>query len=372
MIGFLAGNDGTATNPDIRTSAGLMSATGRNTGNLAFWYTTRRLIDEDAVMISWKLKELPKNLKAFVIPAANFIGTHSNLAPITRIIRELNVPCVIVGLGAQSDREDQVPNVGDSVKEFLHEISARTPYLCVRGEYTAAVCHALGVKNVKVLGCPSILMNPDRTLGSTMEQRIADLTPDNVAVHAACLKGNLTGVERELLRFVLLNRGSSYVIQRPPELITILYREKLKEAEAKYVAEFARFLNLTVEELTRFVIENGHVPTSIDSWQAYIRRFSCSVNTRIHGTVVSFQAGVPSLCVMHDTRTRELASGMELPRLEIAQFIEHRYDVKRMFNAAGFVGAKFESNRSHVAQQYLHLFNEIGLKPSPHLKAFVN
>ncbi|MDC7786695.1 polysaccharide pyruvyl transferase family protein [Rhodoplanes sp. TEM] len=373
MIGVLAANDGTATNPDIQTSAGLMRVTGRNVGNLAFWYTARRLLDEEVTFVPWKTagKSLPKGLRAFVIPAANFIGTHSNLAPITEIVRELDLPVVIVGLGAQSERDDVIPPVADNVKEFLVEVSARTPFIGVRGEYSAKVCKALGASNVEVLGCPSVLMNPDRKLGETVAARMKELEPTSIAVHAACRKGNLTSVERELVRLVQLKRGSSYIVQRPPELIAAMYRETLNEQDSAYFGEVATFLGMSVDELRAFLLDYGHVPSSVPSWQVYMKRFSCSINTRIHGTMMAFQSGIPSLCVTHDTRTRELAAKLKLPGLEPSQMIEHRYDIKRMFAATKFDPVAFEVNRAEIAARYRALFAELGLKPSSHLESFV-
>ncbi|RAI44992.1 polysaccharide pyruvyl transferase family protein [Rhodoplanes roseus] len=373
MIGVLAANDGTATNPDVQTAAGLMRVTGRNVGNLAFWYTARRLFDEEVTFIPWKTAgtSLPKGLKAFVIPAANFIGTHSNLAPITEIVRELDLPVAIFGLGAQSERDDVIPPVSENVKEFLVEVSSRTPFVGVRGDYSAKVCRALGADNVEILGCPSVLMNSDRNLGKTVATKMKELVPTSVAVHAACRKGNLASVERELVRLSLLNRGSSYIVQRPPELIAAMYRETLGPQDAAYFGEVAGFLNMSVQDLTDYLLQYGHVPTSVPSWQVYLKRFSCSINTRIHGTMIAFQSGIPSLCVVHDTRTRELASTLRLPHLETTKFIEHRYDLKQMFNATNFDPVAFESRRSEVAGRYVSLFRELGLKPSRHLNSFL-
>lgn len=374
MIGYLAANDGTISGRSAETADGIMRSSGRNVGNLAFWFATRRLFDEDVLYIPWKTKgvALPQNVRALVIPAANFIGSHSNLAPITEVVRELDVPTLVVGLGAQSEREDALPVVNDSIRQFLDEVSKRTPYIGVRGDYSAKVCREFGFSNIKALGCPSVLMNPDRDLGRMIERKIAKLEPENIAIHAACRKGNVTNVEREFIRYVHLFSGSTYVIQRPPELVAVICREQLKPADATYVEQMASFLGMDggIPELQQFLWRYGYVPTSIDSWRSFLRRFSCSINTRIHGTMVAIQSGLPALCICHDTRTRELAERMKLPALEVQAFIEGRYEIKRLFSATGFDGAAFDQNRRDIAQEYINLIEEIGLTPSAHLLAF--
>lgn len=376
MIGYIAANDGALKGLETDTAAGIMKWTGNNVGNLAFWYTTKRLIDEDVTFLTWDVEpaSLPKGLKALVIPAANFVGAHMNLTLVTRIVTELNIPTIVVGLGAQSEREDTLPEVNDSVRQFLHEVSKRSPFIGVRGEYSAKACRALGISNVKALGCPSILMNSDQSLGKLVEQKISQLVPDNVAVHAACRKGNLMNVERELARLMALRPGSAYVVQAPLEAISVICREAARPNEAAYNAEMASFLGMPggTDELIQFLTRHGYVPTSIDSWRSYLRKFSCSINTRIHGTVVAFESGVPALCIHHDTRTRELAVQMKLPNLSISDFIENRYDIKRQFAATKFDGKTFDENRQQVAAEYRRLLETVGLKPSAHLMSFIN
>lgn len=372
MIGYLAANDGTISGHATDTADGIMRSSGRNTGNLAFWQATRLLFKEEVVFIPWKTKgqQLPKNLTALVIPAANFIGSHSNLAPITEIITDLDVPTMVVGLGAQSESENVLPVVNDSVRRFLTEASKRAPYLAVRGEYSAHVCRQFGVPNVKILGCPSVFLNGNPDLGKIVEDKMARLEPSNVAIHAACRKGNITNVEREFVRYVQLFQGSAYVVQRPPELVGAMLRESLKPPEMAYLGDMAQFLGMaSIQELEKFLRTFGYVPTSIDSWRSYLRKFSCSINTRIHGTMVAFQAEIPALCVVHDTRTRELAAQTKLPSLEVARFIEGRYDIKRLFSSTNFSGAAFDSWRQKIAGEYLTLLTAMKLTPSARLFA---
>jgi hypothetical protein len=194
-----------------------------------------------------------------------------------------------------------------------------------------------------------------------------------VAIHAACRKGNLTNVERELVRYIQLQPGSAYVVQRPPELISAIFREDIPAASAAYIADMARFLGMSgPSELQRFLSRFGYVPTSIDSWCSFLRKFSCAINTRIHGTIVALQTGIPALCITHDTRTRELAAVLQIPSLSIAKFTEIRYEIQRLFVATGFDGVAFDENRRRLAHEYMVLIEAIGLTPSAHLRALAN
>lgn len=373
MIGYLAANDGTIGWNGASSAGQMMAASGNNLGNLAFWYTTRRLFDaSDIAYVTWSSKGLPSGIKCLVIPAANFIGPHANLAPLLEIVKTLDVPTLLIGVGAQSEREDQIPQTDDACTQFLREVEKRSPWIAVRGEYSAKVCRALGIKNIRVLGCPSILMNNHQCLGQIIEKKISNLYPESIAVHAACHKGELINVERELIRYVKLFSGSSYVIQRPVEMIKSAFRENT-DLDKEYLSKLSAFFGENdVYSFSKFLQRCGYAPVSINSWASYLRRFSCSINTRIHGTIVSIQSGIPGLCIHHDTRTKELSDRLLLPALSTRQFIDSRYDLKRLFLLTKFDGRRFDEERKQIAQEYISLFEDVGLVPSRHLLAFAD
>ena len=87
--------------------------------------------------------------------------------------------------------------------------------------------------------------------------------------------------------------------------------------------------------------------------------------------MLALQSEIPSLCISHDTRTRELAKRLLVPTIDIQTFIESRYDIRRLFFACKFDGRAFETNRSEIAEGYSQLFREVGVKPSSHLLSFL-
>jgi hypothetical protein len=245
--------------------------------------------------------------------------------------------------------------------------------LCVRGDYTRDFCLSLGIANVATLGCPSLLINPNRRLGEDIEARIHALPEAGpVAVHAACIKASLQGVERELARLVRLEPGSAYLVQRPLELMRAVHGEAMQGAEEQaYFARCAQFLGFPgTEALGRFLRIHGRVPASLADWAHGLRRFIAGVNTRIHGTMIGLMAGLPSLCVTHDTRTRELARQHRVPHISPRQMIDNRHSLPALFAAAAFSGRDFDEGRARMAEGYADAVRAVGLAPSRHLLGF--
>jgi hypothetical protein len=370
-VAYLAENLGTVRQPWTLSAKELMRRTGENIGNLAFWNAARLLFDAEPHLVGWHTRrsELPDDIVALVIPAANFIHGDITLTPLVELVRTVDKPVFLLGIGAQAEREDEPLTPGPGVLEFLQEVSARTPAICLRGEFTKRVCDSFSIANTQVLGCPSILTNPDPYLGRTLAARISRIGDGPVSVAAACVKGQLRSVERELMRLVQLRPGSGYVVQRPIEFMKTIRDEELTEQEVADFQRAAAFYDLPGGRaaLATFLRTTGYVPDSIDSWLHWQQRFSASVNTRIHGTVMSVMAGVPGICIGHDTRTTELAKRLRLPLLSMQGFIGSRYSLRDQFAESGFSGEAFDQNRAETAAAYVRILSEIGLPPSQHL-----
>lgn len=351
----------------------LMSHTGHNTGNLAFIQAGRMMFsaDTDIRLFGDLTVKERKELDCLVIPAANFLGSHSNLRSMVDVLDNTTCPCLIFGLGAQSDRIDVVPDMQPKTVEFLKKIAARTSTVFLRGPYSQWVCSKLGVDNTVVTGCPSVFLNTDRTLGAQIQTGLEAGDFSRPVVHGSCRKGNLKSVETELVRLCQRSPGSLYVVQRPVEVLRKIYRETLSNADLTYLNGFAKFLNFdSYQAYANFLEVHGYAPVSVDSWQAMLRRFSISVNTRIHGTMLGLSAGIPSICVTHDTRTEELSEVLKVPRVTVQDYIETRYNLRETVERAQFDGESFEQNRSELARAYVNAIEGVDLDVAPVIKSF--
>lgn len=369
-VAYFAENFGYVSEPYNINTDQLMHQTGHNIGNLAFWYATNRFLDEQFHLVGWhtKASSLPKDINAIVIPAANFLNSTANLQNVANLVRELDKPCFMLGLGAQSETECSFPSISESVIDFLRQVSCRTYKIGIRGDFSVDLCKQHGIENIESLGCPSLLINSDQSLGVKLEEKFRTFDSEKIAVHASCIKGNLQSVESELIRIVKVGKGSKYYIQRPKEFIKVIFDETLTEEEKRYVLKCADFLGMnSTDKLIDFLKEFGVVPTSIPAWMYDVQHFGGAINTRIHGTIVPIQSGIPAICITHDTRTRELAEVMHIPSVDPQEFISRRYNIRSLFRKIEFNGALFDSNRKRIAQKYVESIERSGLKSSSHL-----
>lgn len=365
---YLAENFGSYHDPAIPFPR-LMHYSGHNIGNFAFWNAARKLFDAETTCIPFGAteKRLPKDTDFIVIPAANFLNDTADLGWLADLLIAADKPCVVVGLGAQSDKEERLPVLKDGTIRFLQEASKRTPFLGLRGPFTELVCAQHGITNVKVLGCPSVFTNGDRKLA----ERIVtawDQDIDKVAVHAASIKAHVMAAERYLFGLLRTVPGSSFILQRPVELMKLVRGLELSESEQSYVERVRMFLapDLSMAKFAQLLRQAGVIPYSVDSWSFALQSYSHSLGTRIHGAMLSIASYLPTICVTHDTRTRELCSVLKVPSIGCNK-VTATSSVRDIFASTRMDAAEFEDNRSTLASGYKALMSEVGIGPSRYL-----
>jgi len=364
---YLSANFGAISDPMLGADA-LMHESGHNIGNFAFWNATRLLFDANIVRFPFNTRADRPGAIAdadfIVVPAANFLNATAELGWLADLIVALNKPCLVVGLGAQADSEDRPPELREGTVRFLREAAARTPFLGVRGEFSARLCEHYGVQNVRVLGCPSIFTNGNRQTGAQIAARwIEDL--DRPAISASSIKMQARDAERLLFAALGQYPGASYIVQRPVELIKVAQRLPLTESDEAYIEKCREFLApaLSTPQFRQVVRQSVFAPPSVDAWRFFLRSHSHSVGTRIHGALMALSAGLPTVCMTHDTRTRELCSVLQVPALAAKEAKQFR-SLPEIFDHVPFDGAAFEDNRTQLAAGYGDLLRGLGLPPS--------
>jgi len=369
-VAYLAENLGGYQDPTI-SMAGVMHHSGHNVGNFAFWNAARKLFDAETICIPFGAtrKALPQDVDYVVIPAANFLNATADLGWLADLIADLDKPCIVVGLGAQSEREEQIPDLKDGTVRFLREAAKRTPFLGLRGPFSEQVCAKYEIANVKVLGCPSVFTNGDRKLA---ERIVAawDQEIEKVAVHAASIKSHVMAAERYLFGILRTVPGSSYILQRPVELMKLVRGLELSETEQVYVEKVRQFLapDLSMIKFSQMLRQTGMIPYSVDSWSFALQSYSHSLGTRIHGAMLSIASYLPTICITHDTRTRELCSVLKVPNVNCNQ-IKATSSIRDIFAGVRMDAGVFEDNRSTLAAGYKALLKEVGIGPSRYLSS---
>lgn len=368
---FYALNESVDDAPFI-TSEQLFRRTGDNTGNLAFTYGTKILLGESAKSFDWSSNHTKSADELLVVSCANQLGAHCDMTGQAEKINKIDMPTIALGLGAQSDDIGIMPDVPQGTINWFDQMASRAvsdaPNIALRGEHTYAYLKSIGrEKHCTVLGCPSNLISPFKDLGKRIKDREI-FPPKRVAVAAGSpwVPAHRT-LERTLADMVTLT-GGSYIVQMTLEMIK-LARADFESFDRDVLIKFKNFIRpqLTLPEFMQWCRSHVEMFVHVPSWMEHLRKFDFVVGNRIHGVILAIQAGVPALCIAHDSRIVELCEFMRIPYVRMEQVARSGLNLYELVNLYTFDADAYDEKRLGQALEFKKFFANNQVLISNHL-----
>jgi len=302
---------------------------GLNFGNLLFQYACKNLISGDFLGIginsTWDIERIKSECDKIIFPSANFINEESDFGIFADFLEKLDLPIISIGLGAQNDLTNRKEiNLKKGTRRLIEILADKSNVIGVRGEYTQSVLNRMGIKNTQVIGCPSNLLTPTEELKRSFHSKLKRQTKFiTVNGHHPWTSDNkLKMLERALFNIAYSYDGD-YLAQSHDPLIKLAsksrhcslseWRDILKSLHC------ASGLSISLNDFEKFACKNLYYETDVPSWLYKSSFYDFSIGLRLHGNMVSFQAGTPSLWISHDSRTQELIEVMKLPYISQTQ-----------------------------------------------------
>jgi hypothetical protein len=302
----------------------LLKATGNNTGNLLIGHALKRQlkIDSLGIGLSADPKYVEENFDYIIIGAANFLYKGFDLSYYANFLERIHLPCVIIGLGAQSPSYENKVEIPEGTKRMMKIISERSKTLGVRGYFTASVLEEMGITNIKVIGCPSMYWTCKPTMVVSRQpfeatQRIAVNGSADTVVHMVDVKAGQR-VESLLANLAFTN-NYSYILQNEVALMAIVFGDVVEYEEGLIFSLKKRYglSDLCDEDFIRFVKTHMLAFFDIEEWMNYIRSFDFVLGTRFHGCLIALLNGIPSVIFVIDARTLEMCELLNIPHVDI-------------------------------------------------------
>lgn len=308
---------------ESRSLVDCFNATGQNTGNLLIGNGLYRQLDYQTIA-PFRGTMTPgfvnETFDQVVIAAANFLYPKFDFGYLSAFLEQVKLPVFMVGLGAQ------LPAASSELKDVpagtwrLVEIAAeRSRSIGVRGEFTADQLSRHGIKNARVMGCPSLYTNmlqpPRLRLPERVDpSRVVVNGSRNVVAHSSNPEA-ARRVEVQLVQWAM-QHGVPYVLQNEQPEMQVAVGEDRANHEPQLLS-LSKFFQRDQEALADYYAAMGKTFFSIEDWFAWIQDYQFSIGTRFHGNVAALLNGVPAVIVTHDSRTRELCDFAAIPSIDI-------------------------------------------------------
>lgn len=355
----------------------LSTMAGQNTGNLVYAHAICRQLPDHALVLDIGAPPEQMNRAGHigVIQGANQLGAHFSHHGQAGRFGQLDIKLVAIGLGAQSVSQDVLPKLPSSAVDWVRRIAERAPgagpNIAVRGEFTVKVLEHYGLADrAEIVGCPSLFLNPNPRLGWEIARN--QRAPRRVAVAAGHASWHhLASIEASLARLVTQTRGS-YIGQHGVNMIA-LTRGDAAQMAVEDLRSCRDYIcpSMDISDFISWSRRYGNVFFDVSAWIEHCRRFDFVVGTRIHGIVVALQAGVPALCIAHDSRTLELCQTMKVPHVR-AEDVNDGIACDDLHALADFDPDEFDENRRNLCRRYTAFLRNNSLNPATWLEKLGN
>ena len=351
-----------------RTVPMLLRESGGNTGNFFFTAAVQKVVSCAELRRGARFvpEEIRERHDGIIIPAANWVNQRAELGDLAALIEQADVPCVIVGLGAQSDRLENVPSLSPGTQRFLKVLSERSASLSVRGAFTAEVLSRYGVKNARVTGCPSLLWNgtdfrPVVKSADDVRTICVHTNRSHYLKRVFVSKNPVDILSRDFSRQAFRENWSYIAQSELPDMYFALGRSNEEDKFEENIGYLESVFDCNDRKvLIRYLSDRLKVFFKVEQWISFLAQHDVAVGTRIHGTIAALLAGTPGILIAHDTRTVELAEALNIPYVPVESLADQGpVDVQRLYDEVSY--EKYNDGYREYYNRFVDFFHENGV-----------
>ncbi|QFT30557.1 Polysaccharide pyruvyl transferase [Labrenzia sp. THAF82] len=297
---------------------------------------------------------------ATVIRGSNYLTETVDIGNVIPLLKKLKGPIVPVGVGAQAAKYKKLELPKGSV-EAWKIIADKCETIGVRGVYSAEVFNDIGIKNIRIIGCPSFYRN----LRPSIE--IKPLDPANARVGLTLNKylsadyaSNATKtnrMQRALIQAVAKRSANRLYSQGEREETLAIF--ETGEAKQKHIQSILNKYHLEGDkDVEALVSDRMQAFFDVDEWAADARdNVDVLVGFRLHGNVIGLHQGIPAVFFTYDSRIRELSTLFAIPSVEIEDYLP--INLERIFESADFSKVQHVYRLNYA--EYYRFLTENGL-----------
>jgi polysaccharide pyruvyl transferase WcaK-like protein len=281
---------------------------------------------------------------------SNYVHSEMEWGQAPEVLRRLKIPVIAFGIGAQAPVSGKL-ELSQDTKAVLRLIADSTASVGVRGAYSADVLAGLGIKNVRIIGCPTAFRANDpnlaiklppldqvRTAGVTLRREVS-------TTYAQDIQRYLT-FHRDLVkamagRFDVTLMAQGEAEEKKLALGTAAQKEEAIAALRENGWASQWYLDDEMERLYRSRMFYSDV---VADYEQLVRRLDLVLGYRLHGNLMALANGTPSIYFTYDSRTVEFAETFKIPSFDV--FSGQEFRLEEYWEQARF--DRFNSAHSQV------------------------
>jgi hypothetical protein len=298
-----------------------------NTGDWMVYDSSLKLLSFAELRVTnimeWTDKEIDELNAEYdycFLRGSNYVHEGMEWRELARLLGKLKIPAIPFSVGAQAPTRRKIDLPQKSI-EVWKAFADHCATIGVRGAFTAEVFNDMGIRNVEIIGCPSLFRHNNPYLRLEPKpwseiRKVAFNLRREVSPFYATDPRRYHEVQKKLIR---------YLDERFDLTVTV----HGEAAEKAFFYKHPDFLPKYCDELTKSGwfdgSDNGRLMRVYESRLFYneapaqydemIRGMDLVLGFRVHGNLPAAACNVPAICIDYDTRSAELAEAFDLPTI---------------------------------------------------------
>lgn len=297
-----------------------------NTGDWMVYESSLKLLSFAELRVTniaeWTDKEIDELNAEFdycFLRGSNYLHEGMEWRELAALLGRLKIPAIPFSVGAQAPERRRIALPQKSI-EVWKAFADHCATIGVRGAFSAEVFNDIGIKNVEIIGCPSLFRHNDPYLHIEPKpweaiRKVAFNLRREVSPFYAADPRRYHEVQKRLIR----------ALDERFDLTVTVHGEA---AEKAFFYQHPDFLPKYRDELMRSGWFDGEGDRLLQIYQsrlfyneapaqydALVRGMDLVLGFRVHGNLPAAACNIPAICVDYDTRSRELADAFDMPSI---------------------------------------------------------
>jgi hypothetical protein len=269
---------------------------------------------------------------------SNYIHPHMDWENAIPVLEKIKIPVLAFGIGAQAPSEGPLI-VSEATKRVLHLIADRSVSIGVRGAYTADVLWGLGIKNTRIIGCPTLFRNNDpelridlppldqiKKVGYTLRREVSGAYAQNIDRYLS--------VQRNAILSLMKRFEIEVMAQGEVEEKKILVGTPEQKAEALASLTAQKWFTGDDDPLKQLYLTRMFYSDVVGDYQNLVRRKDLVLGYRLHGNLMALANKIPSIYFTYDSRTSEFVETFGIPSYDV--FSKKEFVLEEYWDMARF------------------------------------
>ncbi len=271
---------------------------------------------------------------------SNYVHAEMDWVQAPDVLRRLKIPVIAFGIGAQAPVSGTL-ELSEATKTVLKLIGDSTASLGVRGTYSAEVLNDLGIKNVRIIGCPTAFRNNNPNLAirlPALEQvKKAGITlrREVSKTYAQDIQRYLT-FHRDLVKAMADRFEVTLMSQGEAEEKKLAFGTPEQKAAAMATLEDNAWATSWYldEQVAGLYQSRMFYSDVVAEYERLVRGLDLVLGYRLHGNLMALANGTPSIYFTYDSRTVEFADTFKIPSVDV--FAGHEFRLEDYWDQARF------------------------------------